>query len=152
MFSYIKSLFNGKSYPRKFTAMEESCDSAYQVNQLCGRNIASWFSGRDSYKTQFFASLTAGHHYDIKFSYRGTVAVMEGEMTDVGEIVLQSNVGFADAVDIIKKYDAEAAERLAKKLENLPEKKRDKKIAGKRGRNNVHAVQKRFSIANPFIH
>lgn len=152
MFKYIKSLFNNKSYPRKFTAMEESCDSAYQVNRLCGQNVATWFSGRDSYKTQFFAALTDGHRYDIKFSYCGTATVMEGEITDVGEIILQSNVGFGDAVDIIKKHDAAATERMRHKLQELPEKKREKKILNKRGRNNVHHVQKRLSIANPFIH
>ena len=152
MFGYIKSLFNKKSYPRKFTAIEESCDGAYQVNRRCGRNVATWFVGRDSYKTQFYAVLTDGHHYDIKFSYRGTATFMDGEIMDAGDIVLQSGVGFGDAVDIIKKYDTEAAERLRENLEKLPEKKREKKIARKRGRNNVHHVQKRLSISNPFIH
>ena len=152
MFGYIKSLFNKKSYPRKFTAIEESCDGAYQVNRLCGQNVATWFTGRDSYKTQFYAARTDGHYYDIKFSYCGTATFMDGEVTDVGDIVLQSRVGFADAVDIIKKYDAEAEERLRKKLEKLPQKKCEKKIARKRGRNNVHYAQKRLSISNPFIH
>jgi len=152
MFGYIKSLFNKKSYPRKFTAIKESCDGAYQVNQRCGQNVATWFAGRDSYKTQFYAALTDGHHYDIKLSYCGTATIMDGEVTDVGDIVLQSRVGFADAVDIIKKYDAEAEERLRKKLEKLTPKKCEKKIARKRGRNNVRHVQKRFSISNPFIH
>ncbi|TVQ83019.1 MAG: hypothetical protein EA357_07400 [Micavibrio sp.] len=150
--NFFKDIFNTNAFPRTIAALPERYRSVAEVNERAGKqHFVNWY-GLDRYDCRFYARRCKGNKYEIRFSCESMENVMGESYYHKRVLRLMKNVPLSDAIRIIQQFDEEALEINRRQLETLPEKKREKKIERKRGRNNVRRVQKRLTAANPYRH